>query len=49
MFTRIIVPLDGTGFAEAALAPACELASVFHAKLIITRAVPPYGFPYYVA
>lgn len=49
MFTRIIVPLDGTGFAEAALAPACELASAFHAKLIVTRAVPPYGFPYYVA
>ncbi|HEX6817487.1 MAG TPA: universal stress protein [Ktedonobacterales bacterium] len=45
MFTRIIVPLDGTRFAEAALAPACELSRVFSAKLIITRAVPPYGFP----
>lgn len=48
MFTRIIVPLDGTGFAEAALAPACELSRAFGAKLIVTRAVPPYGFPYLV-
>ena len=48
MFTRIIVPLDGTRFAEVALAPACELSRVFGAKLIITRAVPPYGFPYAV-
>lgn len=48
MFTRIIIPLDGTGFAEAALAPACELARAFSAKLIITRAVPPYGFPYVI-
>jgi nucleotide-binding universal stress UspA family protein len=45
MFTRIIVPLDGTRFSEAALAPARELARVFGAKLIVTRAVPPYGFP----
>lgn len=48
MFKRIIIPLDGTSFAEAALAPACELAGAFGAQLIITRAVPPYGFPYVV-
>lgn len=48
MFKRTIVPLDGTSFAEAALAPACELARAFGAQLIIARAVPPYGFPYVV-
>ncbi len=40
MFDRIIVPLDGGGFAEAALAPACELARVFGSQLLIVRARP---------
>jgi nucleotide-binding universal stress UspA family protein len=45
MFTRIVVPLDGTRFAEAALAPARELARVFGAHLLLVRAVPPHGLP----
>lgn len=45
MFMRIVVPLDGTPFAEAALAPACELARAFDSHLIIVRAVGPAGLP----
>src|SRR5262245_50797760 len=39
MFTRIVVPLDGTRFAEAALAPARELAHAFNARILVVRAV----------
>lgn len=45
MFERIIVPLDGSQFAEAALAPARELARAFGSRILLVRAVPPYGLP----
>lgn len=45
MFQRIVVPLDGGRFAEAALAPARELARAFSSRLLLVRAVPPHGFP----
>jgi len=45
MFKRIVVPLDGTRFAEAALAPARELARAFGARLLLVRAVAPHGVP----
>jgi nucleotide-binding universal stress UspA family protein len=38
---RILVPLDGTSGAEAALAPAAELARLFGAGLLLLRAVEP--------
>lgn len=43
MFDRIIVPLDGSRFAEAALDPARELASLFHSRILLTRAIKPFG------
>lgn len=43
MFTRIVVPLDGTRFAEAALAPARELARAFGSRILVVRAAPPLG------
>lgn len=45
MFNRIVVPLDGTPFAETALAPACELARAFGSRLVVVRAVAPSGLP----
>jgi nucleotide-binding universal stress UspA family protein len=39
MFRRIVVPLDGTSFAETALAPASELARTFDSQLLLVRAV----------
>lgn len=45
MFERIIVPLDGSRFAEAALAPARELARGFSSRILLVRAVPPHGLP----
>jgi nucleotide-binding universal stress UspA family protein len=45
MFTRFVVPLDGSRFAEAALAPACELAKTFNARILVVRALAPYGLP----
>lgn len=45
MFERIIVPLDGSRFAEAALAPARELARAFGSRIVLVRAVPPHGLP----
>ena len=45
MFRRIIVPLDGTQFAEAALAPACTLARAYDSHLLIVRAYGPQGLP----
>jgi nucleotide-binding universal stress UspA family protein len=45
MFDRIVVPLDGRAFAEAALGPARELASRFGSKLLLTTAVKPLGLP----
>jgi nucleotide-binding universal stress UspA family protein len=45
MFDRIIVPLNGSAFAEAALVPARELASRFGSKMLLTTAVEPLGLP----
>jgi nucleotide-binding universal stress UspA family protein len=45
MFGRIIVPLDGTQFAEAALAPACTLARAFGSQLLLVRAYGIEGLP----
>lgn len=45
MFKRIVVPLDGTPFAEAALGPARELARAFGSHLLLVRAVGPAGLP----
>ena len=45
MFRRIVVPLDGTCFSEAALAPARELARAFNARLEIVRALSPDDIP----
>lgn len=45
MFDRIIVPLDGSRFAEAALDPGRELASLFHSRILLTRAIKPFGEP----
>jgi nucleotide-binding universal stress UspA family protein len=45
MFERIIVPLDGSRFAEAALTPARELAQAFGSRMLIVRAVAPSGLP----
>lgn len=49
MFKRIIVPLDGSAFAEAALAPARELARIFGSHIVLVRTVPPSGLPRAVA
>ncbi|MGO8946111.1 MAG: universal stress protein [Ktedonobacterales bacterium] len=45
MFERIVVPLNGSAFAEAALVPARELAARFGSKLLLTSAVEPLGLP----
>src|SRR5215469_15286951 len=45
MFDRIIVPLNGSAFAEAALVPARDLALRFGSKLLLTTAVEPLGLP----
>jgi nucleotide-binding universal stress UspA family protein len=45
MFDRIVVPLDGSAFAEAALIPARELAERFGSKLLLTTALKPLGLP----
>ncbi len=45
MFRRMIVPLDGTRFAEAALAPARELARLFGAHILVVRAEDLTGLP----
>jgi nucleotide-binding universal stress UspA family protein len=49
MFKRIIVPLDGSAFAEAALAPAQTLAKRFNASMLLVRAVQPANLPRLVA
>lgn len=45
MFDRIVVPLNGSAFAEAALIPARELAGRFGSKLLLTTAVEPLRLP----
>ncbi len=46
MFKRIVVPLDGTPAAEAALAPARELARLFDSHVLLVRAIQPSGLPF---
>lgn len=43
MFTKILVPLDGTKDAEAALAPAAEIARRFESAVILVEVTPGYG------
>jgi nucleotide-binding universal stress UspA family protein len=38
MYTRILVPLDGSEAAEGALAHAAQMANIFDAELILLRA-----------
>lgn len=49
MLQRIIVPLDGTPFAEAALTPACTLARAFGSAVLVVRAYNPAGLPRMIA
>ncbi len=41
MYTRILIPLDGSELAEQALGPARELASCFGAELRLLRVLEP--------
>jgi len=41
MFTRIVIPLDGSALAQAALPYALTLADVGHGSLTLLQAVPP--------
>ncbi|HLV97395.1 MAG TPA: universal stress protein [Ktedonobacterales bacterium] len=45
MLKRILVPLDGSPFAEAALAPATALAKRFNAGLLLVRTILVHVFP----
>lgn len=45
MFERILVPLDGSSRAEAALAPAVSLAERFDAGLLLVRTILVHVFP----
>ena len=38
---QILVPLDGSALAEAALAPAAAMAELFEAELVLVQIVPP--------
>lgn len=38
---QILVPLDGSALAEAALAPAAAIAHLFEAELVLVQIVPP--------
>jgi nucleotide-binding universal stress UspA family protein len=38
---EILVPLDGSALAEAALAPAAAIAELFEAELVLAQIVPP--------
>lgn len=44
-FKRIVVPLDGSAFAEAALTPACALARALDAHIVLVRSIDPSGLP----
>jgi len=38
---QILVPLDGSALAEAALAPAAAMAELFEAELVLVQIAPP--------
>ncbi len=40
MFSRIVVPLDGSGFSEVALGTARTLARIYHGTILVVRAEP---------
>jgi nucleotide-binding universal stress UspA family protein len=40
MFERILVPLDGSHLAEAALPPALAIATQFRSKLVLLQVIP---------
>lgn len=46
MFSRLVVPLDGSSFAESALGPARMLAKAFGSALLVVRAEPCTGLPF---
>lgn len=46
MFSRIVVPLDGSSFAESALGPARTLAKAFGNTILIVRAEHANGLPF---
>jgi nucleotide-binding universal stress UspA family protein len=43
MFETVIVPLDGSELAEAAIEPAREIAEKFGSTLLLVRAIDPVG------
>jgi nucleotide-binding universal stress UspA family protein len=43
--STILIPLDGSALAEAALVPAVDLARDYQAKLVLVRAAEAHGFP----
>ncbi len=43
MFSKILIPLDGTDEAEAAIAPAKEIARRFDSAVVLVEVTPGYG------
>lgn len=46
MFSRIVVPLDGSSFAESALGPARMVAQAFGGTMLVVRAEHSTGLPF---
>ena len=43
---RIVVPLDGSDFAEEALGPACDLARALEAEIVLMHVIVPPTYTY---
>lgn len=43
MFSKILIPLDGTDDSEAAIAPAMEIAARFNSAIVLVEVTPGYG------
>lgn len=43
MFSKILIPLDGTPGSEAAMLPAVEIANKFGASVVLLEVTPGYG------
>jgi nucleotide-binding universal stress UspA family protein len=43
MFSKILIPLDGTDESEAAIAPAMEIARRFASAVVLLEVTPGYG------